>query len=115
MELTRRLNAFAAITGEGGRSARSCSHSAVLAEWSSCINVEVSLDFIQRLTAKGVLEATDAVSQNCRLEWGRMLNRVVMLEDLTVTLGQSKCLVHVGPQFLELGCHYTISLIITIF
>ena len=80
MELTRRLNAFAEGDPFADRT-----HT-----WeyrSSCINVEVSLDFIQRLTAKGVLEAADdgwvpdAISQNCRLEWqwGRMTYGVVFI------------------------------------
>ena len=52
MELTRRLNAFA----EGDPFA---DRTGTWEYQSSCINVEVSLDFIQRLTAKGVLEAAD--------------------------------------------------------
>ena len=84
MKLTRRLNAFA--EGDPFADRTRCERA-----WeyrSSCINVEVSLDFIQRLTAKGVLEAVndgwvpDAISQNCRLEWqwGRMTYGVVIHE-----------------------------------
>ena len=81
MKLTRCLNAFA----EGDLLS---DHTHTWEYRSSCINVEVSLDFIQRLTAKGVLEAVDdgwvpdAISQNCRLEWqwGRMTYGVVIHE-----------------------------------